>query len=311
MLKKISEYLPDITSGLFTAFENPIWAEAFQDTSELDTYFYLRYGDRIGNKLIAKFADDSGIVSDNKAALAKMVYNINAKKWEHLYKVYLAEYNPIENTDFVELITDTDSNTRVIDSENSNERVVDGATSNSRIIDNDITNSRVIDTDTTNSETATTESSGTATTESSGESSGENANNNNIYGFNSVAAVGDTTSSGSDSNSTSANSETTTTSNSETTTSGATSEDSLITDTGTNDSTITDNGTEDSTITDNGTEDSTITDNGLHTSEHRKHGNIGVTENVTMLQHEVEFWKWSFIDSVCSDICDLIALSIY
>ena len=285
MLKKISDYLPDMSSGLFTAFENPIWAEAFQDTLELDTYFYLRYGDRIGNKLIAKFADDSGIVSDNKAALAKMIYNINAKKWEHLYKVYLAEYNPIENTDFVELITDTDSSTRVIDTENSNERIVDGATSNSRVIDNDITNSRVIDTDTT--------SSGSATTESSGESSGENATENNRFGFNSVSAVGEATSSGTDSNTTSASSETTT--------SGSNSEDSLITDTGTNDS----------TITDNGTEDSTITDNSLHTSEHRKHGNIGVTENVTMLQHEVEFWKWSFIDSVCSDICDIIALSIY
>lgn len=311
MLKKISEYLPDMTSGLFTAFNNPIWATSFQDTVELDTYFYLRYGDRIGNKLIKAYADDTGVVDSKKVLLAKMIYSINAKKWEHLYKVYNAEYNPIENTDFIETITDVDSNTRVVDTETGNTRVVDGATSNTRVIDNDTSNSRVVDTDTTNSETATTESSGTATTESSGESSGENANNNNIYGFNSVAAVGDTTSSGSDSNSTSANSETTTSANSETTTGGTTTEDTLITDTGTDDSTITDNGTEDSTITDNGTEDSTITDNGMHTSEHRKHGNIGVTENVTMLEHEVAFWKWSFIDSVCQDICDIIALSIY
>ena len=27
--------------------------------------------------------------------------------------------------------------------------------------------------------------------------------------------------------------------------------------------------------------------------------------------YEVEFWKWSFIDQVCKDICDIIALSIY
>ena len=44
---------------------------------------------------------------------------------------------------------------------------------------------------------------------------------------------------------------------------------------------------------------------------YRKHGNIGLMENTTMLRHEVEFWKWSFIDSVCKDICDVIALSIY
>lgn len=295
MLKKISEYLPDMTSGLFTAFNNPVWATSFQDTVELDTYFYLRYGDRIGNKLIKAYADEDGEVDSKKELLAKMIYSINAKKWEHLYKVYNAEYNPIENTDFIETITDVDTNTRVVDTETGNTRVVDGATSNTRVIDNDTSNSRVVDTDTT--------SSGTATTESSGESSGENSAANNRYGFNSVNAVGDTTSSGSDSNSTSASSETTT--------SGSTSEDSLITDTGTDDSTITDNGTEDTTVTDNGTEDSTITDNGMHTSEHRKHGNIGVTENVTMLEHEVAFWKWSFIDSVCQDICDIIALSIY
>lgn len=59
--------------------------------------------------------------------------------------------------------------------------------------------------------------------------------------------------------------------------------------------------------------DNTVTSEANRVSEfeHRKHGNIGITENTTMLQHEVEFWKWSFIDSICKDICDNIALSIY
>ena len=73
----------------------------------------------------------------------------------------------------------------------------------------------------------------------------------------------------------------------------------------------------DTTSTTSG-EDTTAMDNTV-TSEtsretdrtYRKHGNIGVLENTTMLRHEVEFWKWSFIDSVCKDICDIIALSIY
>ena len=51
-MKKLSDYLPITGTGLFTAFNNPIWATSFQDSEELDTYFYLRYGDRIGNKLI-------------------------------------------------------------------------------------------------------------------------------------------------------------------------------------------------------------------------------------------------------------------
>ena len=236
-MKKLSDYLPMTGDGLFTAFNNPIWATAFQNSSELDTYFFLRYGDRIGNKLIDNYADeDTGIVdSTNLIHLAALVYSINSKKWEHLYNVYNADYNPIENTDFIETITDTNSNTKVIDSDGT--------------------------------------SSGTASTTSSGTSSGSNSQDNTKFGFNSSTAVGDTSTSGTDSNTTSATTSTTT--------SGLT------------------------------TDDSTITDNGTHTSEHRKHGNIGVTENVTMLEHEVEFWKWSFIDQVCKDICDIIALSIY
>ena len=236
-MKKLSDYLPTINDSIFSAFNNPIWATAFQNSSELDTYFYLRYGDRIGNKLIDNYADeDTGIVdSTNLIHLASLVYSINSKKWEHLYKVYTSEYNPIENTDFIETITDTNSNTKVIDSDGT--------------------------------------SSGTATTNSNATNTGSTSGDNNVFGFNSTNAVGDTTSSGSNTDQTYANSSTTT--------SGST------------------------------TDDSTITDNGTHTSEHRKHGNIGVTENVTMLEHEVAFWKWSFIDQVCKDICDIIALSIY
>ena len=236
-MKKLSDYLPMTGDGLFTAFNNPVWATAFQNSTELDTYFYLRYGDRIGNKLIDNFADETtGVVASTKLTeLATLVYSINSKKWEHLFKVYNADYNPIENTDFIETITDTNSNTKVIDSDGT--------------------------------------SSGTASTTSSGTSSGSNSQDNTKFGFNSSTAVGDTSTSGTDSNTTSATTSTTT--------SGST------------------------------TDDSTITDNGTHTSEHRKHGNIGVTENVTMLEHEVEFWKWSFIDQVCKDICDIIALSIY
>ena len=236
-MKKLSDYLPMTGDGLFTAFNNPVWATAFQNSTELDTYFYLRYGDRIGNKLIDNFADETTgvVVSTKLTELATLVYSINSKKWEHLFKVYNADYNPIENTDFIETITDTNSNTKVIDSEGT--------------------------------------SGGTASTTSSGTSSGSNSQDNTKFGFNSSTAVGDTSTSGMDSNTTSATTSTTT--------SGST------------------------------TDDSTITDNGTHTSEHRKHGNIGVTENVTMLEHEVEFWKWSFIDQVCKDICDIIALSIY
>ena len=237
MLKKISDYLPITSDGIFTSFINPVWAVPFPDTEELDRYFILRYGDRIGSKIIEFYADstDGTVKGDKLAAMSKMVYDINARKWEHLFGVYEAEYNPIENTDFIETIKDTNQNTRVIDD------------------------------DTTNTGSATTTSSGTSTDTNNGAG--------NVYGFNSASAVGDTTTT---------NSGTSTTSATSTTTSSGSA-----------------------------TDDSTITDNGTHDSEHRKHGNIGITSTVELMTGEVEFWKWSFIDQVCKDICDIIALSIY
>lgn len=237
IMKQLDDYLPIGSEGLFTSFVNPIWVVDFPDTEELDIYFILNYGERIGSKLIDYYADetDGTVKGENLFALAKMVYNLNAKKWEHLYGVYKSQYNPIENTDFIETISDTTTNNRVGNSQSHNN--------------------------------------GTSTTTGSGTVTGSNSNDTGVYGFNSASAVGERTAAGSN---------TDTTSTTSTTTSA-------------NDNTDTD----------------TVNDLGTHKSEHRKHGNIGVTENVTMLEHEVDFWKWSFIDDVCKDICKIIALSIY
>lgn len=236
-MKKLNDYFPITSDGLFTAFNNPVWCVSFPDTSILDIYFFNRYGDKFGTKILHYYEDaEDGTIKDNELKkLALLIYNIKGKSWEHLYNIYTSEYNPIENTDFVETITESTGNTKIID----------GAST----------------------------STGTAETHSSATTTGSNSGANNVFGFNSTNAVGESTSTGANSDETYANSTTTT--------SGGT------------------------------TEDSTITDNGTHTSEHRKHGNIGVTSNVELMTQDVEFWKWSFIDSVCRDICDIIALSIY
>lgn len=236
-MKKLNDYFPITSDGLFTAFNNPVWCVSFPDTSILDLYFLNRYGDKFGTKILHYYedAEDGTIKGNELKKLALLIYNIKGKSWEHLYNIYTSEYNPIENTDFVETITESTGNTKIID----------GAST----------------------------STGTATTSSTSSTTGTSTNDNTKFGFNSITAVGDTSSSGENTDSATASSTTTT--------SGGT------------------------------TEDSTITDNGTHTSEHRKHGNIGVTSNVELMTQDVEFWKWSFIDSVCRDICDIIALSIY
>ena len=130
-MKTLKESLTTPNSGLFTAFANPVWADAFPDTAELDIYFFTRYGDRIGNKLITYYENTDGIVTgDSLTALAKMVYDINARKWEHLFGVYEAEYNPLNNTEYVETVTDHTASEANVDSSGS------GSTTNGTVITN-------------------------------------------------------------------------------------------------------------------------------------------------------------------------------
>lgn len=235
-MKKLNEYLnPD--NGIFSNFLAPIWVYAFPDKAELDLYFFTRYGSRLGFESLLNIyiGDDGKITGNNLKMLSDMIYHINARKWEHLFKVYNADYSPIENTDFTEEVTEDNQNERVIDSDKS--------------------------------------SSSSSDTTSSSNASGTDGGATNRYGFNSNSAVGERTDSRTSSSQVSGSV-----------------------------------GVEDSSTE---SDDTRITSDEDKKLVRRKHGNIGVTENVTMLQHEVDFWKWSFIDAICLDICDIIALSIY
>lgn len=236
-MKRLNDYF-NLTDGfLFSQFLAPVWVYAFPDRAELDLYFLTHYGQRNAfASCLDQFAGTDGTISGNNLKrLADLVYHVNARKWEHLFEVYNADYNPIENTDFVEEVTEDNSNTRVIDSDKS--------------------------------------SSGNGTNIATGSASGSDNGNTNRYGFNSNSAVGERT---------------------EGRTSSTTTSNRVETRDNSSDS-------EDTNITDN--EDKKLT--------RRKHGNIGVIDNATMLQKSVDFWKWSFIDAVCKDICEIIALSIY
>ena len=296
-MKTVKEVLPIDNTGIFSSFKNPVWAEVLPNTTELDQYFNLRYGDRILNRKMEFFLNDEEKISGTKLiSLSDMIYSINKNRWKHLFEAYMVEYNPIENTDYIETFKETIGNTKVIDTDRTNTNVVDGTDTSTEVHDGNIVNTKVTD-----NETVTN---GTATTESSGTNSASTSTDNAVFGFNSALPVGKDSTTGSDSNNTSADSETTTNS--------TVSEDGTVTDTNVDTSKITTTDNTDVTTTDTGSEDSTITDEGNKEYELRKHGNIGVTTNVTMLREDIDFWwKWSFVDYVCQDICDFIALSIY
>lgn len=236
-MKTIIDYFDISSDCFFSAFINPIWAGEFPDSSMLDSYFMLHYGKRVAfETMLDIYAGTDGKISGNNLRLlADLVYNVNKRKWDHLFAVYEAEYSPIENTNVYEDITEDNTLNRVIDSDKA-------------------------DSSSLTSSTGTT-------------ASGSTTGHEDRFGFNSNNAVGDRASGA--------------------TTNANTTESVSSSSSGTN--------TDDTTISD---------DEDKHLIRH-KHGNIGVTENTTMLQHEVDFWKWSFIDDVCKDICNIVALSIY
>lgn len=60
------------------------------------------------------------------------------------------------------------------------------------------------------------------------------------------------------------------------------------------------------------TVDSTGSEDGTYERELRRHGNIGVTTNAQMISSDIDVWKLNnFYDILCSDICKVIALSIF
>lgn len=104
MYKELKTYFPEgITgNGIFKAISNISWFEGVKPTA-LDTYFISMHGEKLGSKMLDNFADENGVITGDKLkALATMIHNKYITNWEHEYKTLTVEYNPIENTDYVE-----------------------------------------------------------------------------------------------------------------------------------------------------------------------------------------------------------------
>lgn len=216
-MKTLKDYFPNAINGngIFTEISKIEWFEGL-DAASFDTYFALRVGDRIASNSLQFFVNDDGTVSGEKLSLlAKTIYNINKISWKNIYRDLTVEYNPIENTDYVETVLDSGSST----------------------------------------------GSGSTSSESSGGDS--NTTTNSKYAFNSSSAVPDT---------------------------------------------IIASGGESSASASTTTETAGTTTN---SREIRKHGNIGVSTNFDLITGDLELWKNKIADKFISDVCEIIALSIY
>jgi len=104
MYKELKDYFPDgiLGNGIFSAISQISWFPGV-GPSQLDTYFMLMHGEKLASKVLDNFTNDDGIIEgDNLKKLAQMIHNAFITNWEHEYKTLTVEYNPIENTDYVE-----------------------------------------------------------------------------------------------------------------------------------------------------------------------------------------------------------------
>ena len=104
MYKELKEYFPDgiIGNGIFSAISQISWFPGVKP-AQVDTYFMLMHGEKLASKVLDNFTNEDGEVEGEKLkALATMLHNCYMNNWEHEYKTLTVEYNPIENTDYIE-----------------------------------------------------------------------------------------------------------------------------------------------------------------------------------------------------------------
>ena len=71
----------------------------------------LKYAQRSGEKLIAPILEH--VTDSNK--IGELIYRHYSKNWKHLHDILLLEYNPIDNYDRMESVTDTETHTGTVD----------------------------------------------------------------------------------------------------------------------------------------------------------------------------------------------------
>ena len=81
------------------------------DSILLDSeYLYNVSGNRFISPLMIYYLDDNEVITDQKAEqLAQIIYALNGKRWARLWETMELEYNPIENYNMHEILSDDDT----------------------------------------------------------------------------------------------------------------------------------------------------------------------------------------------------------
>lgn len=273
---RLAEIFDNIeTGGIFNALQGRGTPWENEDIAiELDTlYFYNISGNKIISPLVSKIKSGTVLTDEEIEKLADIIYAVNNKNWERVWEADITEYNPLDNYNMEENLTNDITEIEYGRTDTRTDNLT-----------------RTESEQSSDSETQNLTHSKTGTEQTSGTSSGTNSDK--IYGFNS--------STGRDSTS----GETTGTS------SGTITYNTTDTDGGTRTGSETSSGTE--TQSGTVENEQSGTDTKTHSYNLTRTGNIGVTTSQQMLQAEREARIWNyFYNFVFPSIDKILTIDIY
>ena len=228
---------------------------------------------------IVSNVDLTSLTTEQRTAIAGMIFQIFNRKWTKLYSIYTLQYNPVNNYKMSESeMIDHDIQRAETDGGTVN-KADTGTISDSGTDTGTVTT--VTDKDTTN--TGTQSNSGSSNTL------------DGIFGFNSSESVGSNTSDNTNSNLRTDNL--------------ASTDDTTETETrnlaDSNTKTLNTNELETRNLTHNITESNDVSRSVL------REGNTGIYSPQQLLDDEIELWQWNFYKQVFEDIDSILCLDIY
>ena len=310
-------------------------------------YFGNVSGNKIVSPLIDKLVTDDEITPTQTTTLSNIIISMYYERWEKLYSTFELEYNPIENYNMEEVMTDDETVHEYGKTLQRTDNLTHAKTGTETETDNlqeqrtDNLSSQRTDNLSKSVNRDTTETHNTTDTETPNLT---NNTENKIFGFNSnVGADSDSqtmTSTGTTTNAktgtveteteeTETNTGTQTTLNTGTTTNaktGTVETETEETETNTGTQTTLNTGTQANTKTgtvqmthnttdkDTGTQNTATGGTDTDTRNYTLHrsGNIGVTTSQQMIQAERDLWLWNFFHTVVfPDVDKVLTIPIY
>lgn len=285
-------------NALFTAFEtqDAPWTDETPQSSNLAWLYWSHSRNKILNEMVAES-------NSAMSAYAEIILQMYRDKWNHIWDLYVAEYNPIENYNMIENGGDTNVKTGSLDRSGAITR--SGSLSHGGAL----TRSGSVGVSDDVEYKGKSENKRTGNVVDAGlKVDNETTNDNKLYGYNSSTGVN------SDSSTQQAGHKNTQTFNDlkdeQTFTNRKDERDitttyNALTDTDTRTETynsIADTDTRKDTYND-------ITDTKTH--ELTRSGNVGVTTTQQMMEQEIAFRRNLFFEMVFSDIDHILTIPIY